>query len=261
MYQQPLALPMELTQVARNAKYFWGCDESHSLFCCCCLSTGLQSDGKYYKNLTKTLTKCFQVIKQKCENILRFRPPLKKAPSLGDIGLVKDHRGDRLLLVCWFLKASAENTSSFSCVMNLCKDGDSTAFLVQQQCLATLMVNVSFILSSWDDPSCNLFPLPPILLLCSSGRALSLSSPGDLANSSPSCTSSAARPMHPDFAWTSSNFSKESAFRYNHFKFTLGERGPNGKNSCRQTGSFMQTAHGNRDPGSLSRVVNIRALC
>lgn len=163
--------------------------------------------------MTKTLTKCFQEIKKKCENILCFRPPLKKTPSLRDIGLVKDHRGDRLLLVCWFLKAFAENIISFSCVMNLCKDGDSTAFLVQQQCLATLKVNISFLYSSWDDSSCSLFLLPPILMLCSAGRALAPSSPCHLANSSPSCTSSAARPMHQDFAWTSSNFSKESVFR------------------------------------------------
>jgi len=76
-----------------------------------------------------------------------------------------------------------ENISSFSGVMNLCKHEDSTVFLVRQQCFATLMGNVLFLLPSWDDPSHNLFPLPPILLLCSSGGALAPSSPSDLANS------------------------------------------------------------------------------
>lgn len=37
------------------------------------------------------------------------------------------------------------------------------------------------------------------------------------------CSSSAVKPMQPEFTWTSSNFSKESVFRYNHFKLTWGK--------------------------------------
>lgn len=49
--------------------------------------------GKYYRSLIKTLTKCFQEIRGKWENILYFRSPLKKYPSPGDSGLAKDHGG------------------------------------------------------------------------------------------------------------------------------------------------------------------------
>lgn len=86
MYQQPSALPKELTGVAKNAKYFWGCDESNLLFVC--LSTGIQSNRRYYKNLTKSLTKMwkYSAFQTSTEN---------ETPSLGDMGLVEDHGGGR----------------------------------------------------------------------------------------------------------------------------------------------------------------------
>lgn len=61
MYQQPSALPKELTGGAKNAKYFWGCDESNLLFVC--LSTGIRSDRQHYKNLTKIFGKNVKIFR------------------------------------------------------------------------------------------------------------------------------------------------------------------------------------------------------
>lgn len=115
----------------------------------------------------KTLTYVFKKLRRNIRNVkISTKSSLKKAPGLGYIGLVKDHRGNGLLLLCWLLRAFVEGTGLLSQVRNLSKAGDCTLWPPSSAWPPSGWI--FFIAHSWDEPSCNLSPSPPILFLCSS---------------------------------------------------------------------------------------------